>query len=231
MNPSRMGVRTAAALTFAALTMAATSASAHVTVSSPDAAPGGFGKIIFRVPTESDTASTNKVEIKLPTGTPFASVSTKNKPGWKATISMKKFDSPIKIGNLEVSQAADSVTWTTTSEGIGPTQFDEFELSVGPFPKDAAKPLTFTAIQSYDDGEIVTWDDVAKGEVEPEKPAPVLSLDGSIDHHGATAQKSADAKPATGGSSDNVARGMGGVALLLAAVSLLAIVRKNGQSA
>ena len=29
-------------------------ASAHVSVASPDAKPGGFGKLVFRVPSESD---------------------------------------------------------------------------------------------------------------------------------------------------------------------------------
>jgi periplasmic copper chaperone A len=39
---------------------AALPASAHVSVSSPDAAPGGFGKLVFRVPNESDSARTTE---------------------------------------------------------------------------------------------------------------------------------------------------------------------------
>ena len=41
-------------------------ASAHVGVSSPDATPGGYGKVTFRVPNESDTASTIKLEVQIP---------------------------------------------------------------------------------------------------------------------------------------------------------------------
>ena len=37
--------------------VAVPAAAAHVTVSSQDAAPGGYGKLTFRVPNESDTAS------------------------------------------------------------------------------------------------------------------------------------------------------------------------------
>ena len=61
-----------------ALMVLAPAASAHVTVSSPDASPGGFGKLVFRVPTESETASTVKLSVTLPTDTPFALVSAKS---------------------------------------------------------------------------------------------------------------------------------------------------------
>ena len=56
---------------------------AHVTVSSTDAAPGEFGKAVFRVPTESETASTTKLVVTLPADAPFAFVSAQSKPGWK----------------------------------------------------------------------------------------------------------------------------------------------------
>ena len=65
-------------------------ASAHVTVSSPDATAGGFGKVVFRVPTESETASTTKLGVTLPEDTPFAFVSAQPKPGWKVDIKKAK---------------------------------------------------------------------------------------------------------------------------------------------
>ena len=58
---SKKFVLRAAAITAASALVfvgAANSASAHVTVSSPDAKPGGYAKLVFRVPSESDTAST-----------------------------------------------------------------------------------------------------------------------------------------------------------------------------
>ena len=62
------GLRLASALAaaLAAVVLTAIPAAAHVTVSSPDATPGGFGKLVVRVPTESDTSSTTKVEVQLP---------------------------------------------------------------------------------------------------------------------------------------------------------------------
>ena len=46
-------------------------ASAHVVVSGTDATPGGWGVLTFRVPTESDTASTTAVIVTLPDEQPI----------------------------------------------------------------------------------------------------------------------------------------------------------------
>ena len=54
-----LAVVASAGLLFAA----AGPAALHVTVSSTDAAPGGYGKLVFRVPSESETASTTKVQV------------------------------------------------------------------------------------------------------------------------------------------------------------------------
>lgn len=56
-------------------------ASAHVSVSSSDATPGGFGKLTFRVPDESDTASTVAVRIQIPPEVAMASVRVQPVPG------------------------------------------------------------------------------------------------------------------------------------------------------
>ncbi|HET9516776.1 MAG TPA: DUF1775 domain-containing protein, partial [Actinoplanes sp.] len=50
-------------------------ASAHVSVTAAEATQGGYTKVSFRVPNESDSAATTKVEVHLPTTTPIASVS------------------------------------------------------------------------------------------------------------------------------------------------------------
>lgn len=63
----RLVVLALATLTaLAASVVVATVASAHVTVSSADAAPGVCGKLTFRVPNESDTASTVSLRIQIP---------------------------------------------------------------------------------------------------------------------------------------------------------------------
>ena len=43
-----------------------------LTVSSPDAAAGGYGELTFRVPNEKDTAKTTSLKVQLPKDTPLA---------------------------------------------------------------------------------------------------------------------------------------------------------------
>ena len=45
-------------------------------------APGAWSALTFRVPDESDTASTVTLPVELPTAVPFLSVSTRPVPGW-----------------------------------------------------------------------------------------------------------------------------------------------------
>ena len=96
---TRNFARLGAALMAAALVAVAAPASAHVTVSSTDAAQGGFGKALFRVPNESDTASVTKVVVTLPTETPFAFVNAGTKPGWTVDVAKEKLDEPTKTGS------------------------------------------------------------------------------------------------------------------------------------
>jgi uncharacterized protein YcnI len=193
-------------------------ASAHVTVSSPDAAQGGFGKVVFRVPNESDTASTVKLRVQLPTDTPFASVSTEAVPGWTATLTRTTVNPPIKDddGN-EISEAVSVVEFAADpgNSGIGPGQFQEFSLSVGPFPD--ANSLAFSVVQSYSDGTETAWiDPTVEGQPEPEHPAPTLTLSSSS----SSSSSSSDGSTA-GSSSDGGSSSTGTVALVLSIVALV----------
>jgi uncharacterized protein len=166
-------VGTAAALSFA---IATGPASAHVTVSSTDAAPGGYGKLVFRVPNESDSAATTKLQVTMPVDAPFASVSTKPHPGWQVQVEEAELPQPVEVGDVTLTEAVRTVTWTAQGPGIEPGMFDEFELSVGPFSEDVTT-LMFPAVQTYGDGEVVRWTQpTPPGGAEPEHPAPVLEL-------------------------------------------------------
>ena len=149
---------------------------AHVTVSSPDASPGGFGKLVFRVPSESDTANTTSLTVELPVDTPFRFVSIGAVPGWTAETVTSELPEPVEGDGFTLTEAVTSVTWTADDDGLAPHEFTEFALSVGPFPSDVDQ-LVFPATQTYSDGEVVEWADVAaEGAEEPEHPAPVLDL-------------------------------------------------------
>ncbi|MBX6357426.1 MAG: YcnI family protein, partial [Micromonosporaceae bacterium] len=103
---------TALAATAAGVLLLATPASAHVTVNAQDARQGGFTRVAFRVPTESDTLSTTKVEVHLPQDTPIASVSTMPVPGWTVKVSKTKLAQPIKTDDGELTEAVSVITWT-----------------------------------------------------------------------------------------------------------------------
>ena len=139
-------------------------ASAHVTVNPNTATGGSYSKLTFRVPTESDTASTKKLAIYFPQDPAFASVSVKPHPGWSFKV--------IKHGD-----AVSEVDWTPTApaDRIKPGEFDEFDISLGPLPKSGK--VVFKALQYYTDGSVVRWiQPTVAGQPEPEHPAPVLTL-------------------------------------------------------
>ncbi len=221
----RTTARLCAALITLALVGVAGAASAHVTVSSTDAARGGFGKAVFRVPTESDTAATTKLVVTLPEKTPFAFVTAQAKPGWSVTLEKEKLAGPTKVGDFELTEAVRTVTWTATGDGIAPSQFDEFAISGGPFPDD--ETMTFTAEQTYSDGEVVLWGDVAEGDKEPAHPAPALTLAEPV-NAGSSAYESELTLTADG---DDTARWLGGGALAVAVATLLVVLRQNRRRA
>jgi uncharacterized protein YcnI len=207
-------------------------ASAHVTVSSPDAAPGGFGKLVFRVPTESGTASTTRLQVVLPTRTPFASVSTKPLPGWTVTTRERKLPHPVEDDGFTLTKAVGVVTWTADAgRGVRPGQFEEFELSVGPFPKSASS-VSMQAVQTYSDGSVVRWDQPTRsGQPEPEHPAPTLQLSAgttsgpehSEETTTAATPPSASAPTATG-TTDDLARWLGGIGIAVGAAGVATAV-------
>ena len=160
----------------AASVVLAGTAAAHVTVASQDAAPGGYGKLTFRVPNESDTASTVGLRIQIPEDAALASLRTQPLPGWTATLTRADLDEPLENHGQEISSYVSVVEFRAdTGAGIAPGQFQEFALSGGPFPD--ADRLTFPAVQIYDDGTAAAWiEPTVDGQEEPERPAPVLDL-------------------------------------------------------
>jgi periplasmic copper chaperone A len=213
----------------AALALVAAPAAAHVTVSSPDAAPGGYGKLVFRVPNETDDAATVKVRVTLPADAPFASVSTKPHPGWDVRVQNANLPEPVEVGDLTLTEAVRTVTWTAQpGNGVEPGEFDEFELSVGPIADDATS-LAFPTAQTYDDGEVVRWTQpTPEGGAEPEHPAPVLDLTGAADTHSdgdeaavqVASQESADADTAAADDTDTIARTLAAGGLVVGVVAL-----------
>ncbi|PZF82706.1 YcnI family copper-binding membrane protein [Jiangella anatolica] len=199
----------------------AAGAAAHVTIRPDVDTAGSYAKITVRVPNESDTAGTIQVRLDLPADTPIPSVRVQPHAGWTAELTMTTFPEPVQVGDRTLEEAVTSVTWTADAGvRIGPGEFDEFAISVGPLPE--AGTYFLPATQTYDDGEVVEWaEETVEGEEEPEHPAPVLEVveapEGADGHGGGapTAENVSDedsdsaATSDEGSSSDDLARGVG----------------------
>ncbi|WP_285724439.1 YcnI family protein [Psychromicrobium xiongbiense] len=174
-NSLRRALLSAAGSTLAAalLVMGAGAASAHVKVAPDDAAANGYTQLTFTVPNELDRAKTNKLEVSLPMDTPLMSVSAKQIEGWTVQVVTGDLPKPVTISGSTVTKAPLSVIWTAdASHAIGQGQYQTFALSVGKLP-GAGTTLTLPAVQTYDDGTVVKWDQkTVPGQAEPEHPAP-----------------------------------------------------------
>jgi periplasmic copper chaperone A len=205
-------------------------ASAHVTVSSTDAAPGGFGKLTFRVPNESDTASTVALRIQIPEEAAMASLRAMPVPGWTISTTSTELDEPLEAHGQAISEYISVVEFRAEEGGgIAPGEFMEFALSGGPFPD--AEQVSYPVVQTYSDGSESAWIEPSVDGEEPEFPAPTLTLTGSTGGHGeeaeaqeASANGTGDADVAEAASSESADGGSGTAttALVLAIIGLLA---------
>lgn len=222
---------TVAALAGSVVLLAAVPAFAHVTVQPNTAAKGSYSTVAFKVPNEEDGASTIKVEVNLPADHPIASVSIQPVPGWTAKVVKSKLATPIKSDDGTIDEAVTKITWSGGK--IEPGQFQQFPVSFGPLPADADS-LSFKALQTYDNGDIVRWIDIAQaGQTEPEHPAPTIKLTAAPSDDGAApatttpaAAPAADAKDAaqpaaaSADSSDGTARTLGIVGIVVGVIGV-----------
>lgn len=222
-----MGVAVGAALAIGA----PLAASAHVTVNPNTATPGSYATVNFRVPTESDTASTVKVEVTLPTDTPFTAVLVQPVPGWTATVEKGALPAPVEVGGNTVSEAPLKIVWQAQAgTGIGQDQFQIFSAVLGPVPDTGH--VVLPAVQTYSDGKVVNWSATPEQAAADDslEPAPVLYINDAPPasghgSHGATASAAPDAGhgeaaasgSSSAGGSDGVALGLSIAALVVAA--------------
>ncbi|GAA3795649.1 YcnI family protein [Streptomyces coacervatus] len=199
MKASRLAV--SGALAGSAVLALSAPAFAHVSVQPEGtAAKGGYAVVDFKVPNERDDASTTKLEVTFPTDHPLASAMPEPMDGWKIEVTKSKLAKPLEVHGEKISEAVSKITWTADGKGVGPGYFEKFPVSVGALPEDADE-LTFKALQTYSDNEVVRWIEVQKdGAQEPENPAPVLTLSAASEDghsHGSTAEDASDESKTT----------------------------------
>ncbi len=195
-------------------------AGAHVTVTPMSAQARQPATLAFQVPNEAGGihadhiaagGATIRLEIVLPSDHPIPGVTPQSPPGWNAQVRSD--------GGF-----VRSVVWT--GGRITGTSIERFRISTGPLPADTDR-LVFRAIQTYDIGVEVDWDDAAVNAApEPVNPAPVVFVTGGT--------ASNPASTTTSSSSDSgISTGVviGAVALLVLAVAVaLFLVRRRPQT-
>lgn len=196
-------------------------AAAHVTLQPSEVPAGGFERLDVRVPNERDGASTKKVEVKFPPG--FISVSYEPVAGWGAKVKMAKLAEPVEAFGEKHTERVDTVTFSTDGAGIRPGQFQDFGLSVA-LPDKAGTTLTFKALQTYSNGEVVRW----IGAPDTDEPAAQVKLTAAV-AVGSTAHPADDAATATPAavpedSEEDDGNTLALVALIVGALGLLAAV-------
>lgn len=151
-----------------ALLLVALPAIGHVTVRADNPEAGGFAVYTIRVPNESDTAATTRIEVEIPAG--LEASRYQPKPGWTMSI-------------------ADGVL---TIEGgpIRPGEFEEFHFQAR--NPEQAGSLAFAALQTYDDGEVVNW----TGGADSDTPASVVEI-GAAAPEGEDGNAASDNGPVT----------------------------------
>ena len=216
----------AVSVSAAALTAGMAPAAAHVTANATSTAENSYTQITFSAPTESDTASTSKLEVQLPTDTPFTSVRTKPVVGWSAEITKEKLPEPVTMDDSTITEAATRITWTADGpeHEIGPDEFQTFTISAGRLP-EAGTEILLPATQTYTDGEVVEWSEpTVEGEDRPEHPAPSLTVTAAEEGpHGGTAAGAVSGEAVLGWA----ALAAGVLGLVLAGIALARTRRRH----
>lgn len=199
-------------------------AQAHVTLQPNTAAAGAFTVLDLRVPNERDKGSTVKVDVQFPDG--FAAVSYQPLSGWTVKVIKKKLATPIQTDDGPITEGVSRVVWTGSRKGLGkiaPGQFMDFPISVQ-IPGKAGDTLTFKALQTYSNGEVVRW----IGPPSADEPAPRVTVTAakakSASHAGIGAATGGDA---AGGNGPGAAALLAGGLLVALSAAALALTRRR----
>ena len=137
-------------------TLAASSASAHITLQNREAPVGSFYKAVFVVPHGCAGSATTKIRVQIPEG--VIGVKPMPKPGWNVETVKAKYVAPYDFHGAKLTEGVKEVAW---SGGKLPDDFyDEFVIST--FLTGTLKPdtmLYFPTVQECEQG-VSRWIDI-----------------------------------------------------------------------
>ena len=195
--------------------LAPAAAEAHVTLQPNTAVAGAYTVESVRVPNEMDDAVTTKVDVQLPHG--FVAASYEAVPGWSVKVMKAKLAKPVQTDDGPIDEEVSRITFTADSRAaaIQPGQFRDFPLSMQ-IPGKPGDKLTFKALQTYSNGQIVRW----IGPPDADEPAPQIAVLAPT-----AATTSTPASPptpaATSSTSGGASKGLAIAALVLGIVGTL----------
>jgi uncharacterized protein YcnI len=143
------------AVAFLAPLIAAAPAWAHAAISPPVAVTGVLQQFTLAVPTEKEGATTNEIELTVPSGIGIDSFEAA--PGWTRKVSA--------TGSGDAA-IVNTVTWSGGSVPTGEDAVFHFQASI----TGGAKTYTFTVRQTYSDGSVVDWN----GSESSDSPSPTI---------------------------------------------------------
>jgi len=149
-------------------------AAAHVTAQPNEAPAGAYFQAAFTVPHGCRGSATVAVRIKIPNG--VVAVKPQMRPGWDASVTMRKFEKPVDAGHGRVTtEAIDEVVWR--GGPLPDDQYDSFGL-VMKLPDAAGQTLYFPVVQECREG-IQRWMEIPAGGKtwgDLSEPAPFIRL-------------------------------------------------------
>lgn len=161
----------------AAAMLAATSASAHISLENRQATVGEGYKAVFMVPHGCAGSATTKIRVQIPEG--VIAVKPMPKPGWNVDVIKGKYSGEYDYHGTKSSEGVKEVVWSGGK--LADDNYDEFVVST--FLTSALKPNTtlyFPTVQECEQG-VSRWIDIpAEGQAdhghEGKSPAPGVKL-------------------------------------------------------
>ncbi|NKQ57895.1 DUF1775 domain-containing protein [Amycolatopsis sp. K13G38] len=117
----------------------------------PDHATGGDTETFaFRLANERQDTTSTKLELVFPQDPPIAYAQIDPFPGWTMSITPRPLNPPVKVGDHVVDQVVGSIV--IQGGAVPPHQFKQFQITLGPLPRDGR--LVFQSIQTFANGDV-----------------------------------------------------------------------------
>ena len=141
-----------------AVILAASSASAHVTLETKQVAVGSYYKAVFTVPHGCAGSPTIKLRVQIPEG--VIGVKPMPKPGWTVETVKGKYAAEYELHGSKFSEGVKEVVWSGGK--LADDNYDEFIVAT--FLTGGLKPnimLYFPVVQECEQG-VSRWIDIPK---------------------------------------------------------------------